>query len=84
MKNIVKAYLVSMPKDFIDWLESQRNKNPLVGSKGAANANSVFVEIGKNLIVDAILDARDEAINPRTPTEREVDGSEIVMQPVKE
>lgn len=84
MKNTVKAYLVSMPKDYIDWLESLRNKNPLIGSKGAANANSVFVEIGKNLIVDAILDARDEAINPRIPETKDVDGSEILLNPVKE
>ena len=55
MNNIVKGYLSGMPKDFIEWLESLRNKNPLRGSDSCRNANSVFVEIGKNIIVDTIL-----------------------------
>jgi hypothetical protein len=79
MNNIVKGYLSGMPKDFIIWLESLRNKNPLKGSDSGRNANSVFVEIGKNLVVDAILEARDEAINPRTPEVKEADGSEIMV-----
>lgn len=78
MNNIVKGYLSGMPKDFIVWLESLRNKNPLKGSDSGRNANSVFVEIGKNIIVDAILDARDEALNPRAPEAKDADGSEIM------
>lgn len=82
MKNTVKAYLVSMPQDFIDWLESLRNKNPLRGSDSCRNANSVFCEIGKNLIVDTILDARDEAIHPRGPEQQDAFGSDLMSGPV--
>lgn len=84
MNNVVKGYLSGMPKDFIDWLESLRNKNPLRGSDSCRNANSVFVEIGKNIIVDTILEERQNAINPRDPISRDADGSDIMMQPVKE
>lgn len=84
MNNIVKGYLSGMPQDFIVWLESLRNKNPLRGSDSCRNSNSVFVEIGKNLVVDAILDARQEAMHPSTPQMRDTDGSDIMMQPVKE
>ena len=84
MNNVTKGYLSGMPQDFIDWLESLRNKNPLRGSDSCRNSNSVFVEIGKNLVVDAILDARLDAIHPRDPEDRDADGSDIMMQPVKE
>ena len=84
MNNVVKGYLAGLPQDFIVWLESLRNKNPLRGSDSCRNSNSVFVEIGKNLIVDAILEARQEAINPREPEAKDADGSAIMMQPVTE
>lgn len=84
MNNVVKGYLSGMPQDFIVWLESLRNKNPLRGSDSCRNSNSVFVEIGKNLVVDAILDARQEAMHPSMPQSRDMDGSDIMMQPVKE
>lgn len=84
MNNIVKGYLSGMPKDFIEWLESLRNKNPLRGSDSGRNANSVFVEIGKNIIVDTILEERQNAINPREHEARDADGSAIMMQPVTE
>lgn len=84
MNNVVKGYLAGMPQDFIIWLESLRNKNPLRGSDSCRNTNSVFVEIGKSLVVDAIFDARAEAINPREPESKDVDGSALMMQPVQE
>lgn len=84
MNNVVKGYLSGMPQDFIVWLESLRNKNPLRGSDSCRNSNSVFVEIGKNLVVDAILDARQEAMHPSATQTRDMDGSDIMMQPVKE
>ena len=84
MNNITKAYLAGMPKEFIEWLNGLRNRNPLIGSKGATNTNSVFCEIGKNIIVDAILDARDDAIHPKEPKVRDVDGSDLMISPVGE
>lgn len=84
MNNVVKGYLSGMPQDFIEWLESLRNKNPLRGSDSCRNANSVFVEIGKNIIVDTILDARKEALNPHARGVKEISGSELIMQPVTE
>jgi len=84
MNNTVKATLCSLPKEFIDWLESLRNKNPLRGSDSCRNANSVFVEIGKNIIVDTILEERDKAINPRDPEAKPINGSELILQPVTE
>lgn len=80
--NTVKAALVGLPADFIVWLESLRNKNPLVGSKDGTNANSVFVEIGKNLIVDTILEERDKVIHPRNPEQREAFGSDLMSGPI--
>lgn len=84
MNNTVKATLSALPKEFIDWLESLRNRNPLRGSDSCRNANSVFVEIGKNIIVDTILEERDKAINPRGPEAKPVNGSELILQPVTE
>ena len=82
MNETVKAALAGLPKDFIIWLESLRHKNPLIGSNAGANANSVFVEIGKNLVVDAILDAREEAIHPQPKKAGTPDGSELMTQHV--
>lgn len=84
MNNTVKATLSALPKEFIDWLESLRNRNPLRGSDSCRNANSVFVEIGKNIIVDTILEERDKAINPRDPEAKPINGSELILQPVTE
>lgn len=84
MNNIVRAYLAGMPKDVIDWLNGLRNRNPLIGSKGAQNTNSILCEIGKNIIVDTILDAHDEALHPSTPKERDIDGSDLMVSPVSE
>jgi len=84
MNNTVRATLSGLPKEFIQWLESLRHKNPLAGSDACRNANSVFVEIGKNIIVDTILEERDKALNPRAPEMGPIDGSEIILQPVTE
>ena len=82
MNETVKATLASLPKEFILWLESLRHRNPLVGSGGGSNANSVFVEIGKNIIVDTILEERENAIHPRPAKAGTPDGSEIMSQEV--
>lgn len=74
----VQATLLSLPTAFIDWLDSLRNKNPLKGSNAGQNQNSVFVEIGKNLIVDEILDERKKAMNPPKPSRTVSAGSEIM------
>lgn len=83
MNQTVKATLVSLPKEFLDWLETLRNKNPLAGSKDGMNQNAVFVAIGRNLVVDAILDAREQCIHPR---EQRVDihGTDVIMGVTKE
>jgi hypothetical protein len=84
MNETVKAALAGLPREFILWLESLRHKNPLIGSNAGANANSVFVEIGKNLVVDAILDAREEAIHPKPKKAGMPDGSELITQQIVE
>lgn len=84
MNETVRATLGSLPKEFLEWLESLRNRNPLRGSDSGRNANSVFVEIGKNIIVDTILDERDKVINPRSPRLKDADGSEIMLNPISE
>lgn len=80
-KELQTALLMLQPS-FIKYLESLRNKNPLKGSDGGKNANSVFVEIGKNLVVDQILADIQEAKNPRKPSREISDGTEIMQQPV--
>lgn len=82
MNETVKAALAGLPKDFIIWLESLRHKNPLIGSNAGANANSVFVEIGKNIVVDAILDAREAAIHPQPIKHGMPDGTEIMSKQI--
>lgn len=84
MNETVRATLGSLPKEFLVWLESLRNRNPLRGSDSGRNVNSVFVEIGKNIIVDTILEERDKVINPRAPQMKDADGSEIMMNPISE
>lgn len=69
---------MTMSPAFLRWLETLRNKNPLKGSNGGANQNSVFVEIGKNLIVDEILEMRQRAINPPKASTDVKHGSEIM------
>lgn len=82
MNQTVKATLSGLPKEFIAWLESLRNKNPLRGSDSGRNANSVFVEIGKNIIVDTILEEREKAIHPQDPEQRDAYGSDLMSGPV--
>jgi hypothetical protein len=80
--NTVKAALVGLPADFITWLESMRNKNPMTGSKDGMNTNSVFCEIGKNIIIDTILEERDKAIHPRASEPKDAFGSDLMSGPV--
>lgn len=76
-KELQTAFMTLHPV-FLQWLETRRNKNPLKGSNGGANQNSVFVEIGKNLIVDEILEMRQHAINPPKSSGDVKHGSEIM------
>jgi hypothetical protein len=84
MNKELQIQLLALQPTFIKYLESLRNKNPLKGSDGGKNANSVFVEIGKNLIVDQILADIQEAKNPRSPSLQVKDGSEIMLFKVTE
>lgn len=78
MDKELQSAFVTLPIPFLNWLETRRNKNPLKGSNGGANQNSVFVEIGKNLIVDEILEMRQHAINPPKKSNIVKSGSEIM------
>lgn len=78
MDKELQSAFVTLPTPFLNWLETRRNKNPLKGSNGGANQNSVFVEIGKNLIVDEILEMRQHAINPPKKSNIVKSGSEIM------
>lgn len=82
MTQELQTALLTLPSIFIKYLETLRNKNPLKGSDGGKNANSVFVEIGKNLVVDQILADIQEAKNPRGPSKNVKDGTEIMTQQV--
>jgi hypothetical protein len=84
MNQTVKATLVSLPKDFLDWLETLRNKNPLAGNKDGMNQNGVFVAIGRNLVVDAILNAREQCMHPNTSKQLDIHGTDIIMNPMSE
>lgn len=84
MNETVRATLGSLPKEFIDWLETLRNKNPLAGSKDGTNTNAVFVAIGRNLVVDAILNARDSVLHPRSTKQLDIHGTDIIMNPMAE
>lgn len=83
MTKELQTQLLALQPTFIKYLESLRNKNPLKGSEGGKNANSVFVEIGKNLVVDQILADIQEAKNPRGPSIEVKDGSEIMGIKIK-
>lgn len=84
MNETVKATLAGLPADFINWLESLRNRNPLDGTDSGKNANLVFVSIGRNLVVDAILDAREEALHPKPQQPLDIRGTDVIMGLVKE
>lgn len=78
MDKELQAAFMTLHPAFLVWLDTRRNKNPLKGSNGGANQNSVFVEIGKNLIVDEILEMRQHAINPPKKSNIVKSGSEIM------
>lgn len=84
MNETVKATLAGLPKEFIDWLNSLRNRNPLDGSDSGKNTNLVFVAIGRNLVIDTILEAREEAIHPKPKQPVDIRGTDVIMSPVKE
>lgn len=77
-KKDLDTSLLTLTPAFLEWLDGLRNKNPLKGSNGGQNQNSVFVEIGKNLIVDAILEAREHAKNPPVASRSVDHGSDIM------
>ena len=84
MNETVRATLSGLPKEFIDWLETLRNKNPLAGSRDGTNTNAVFVAIGRNLVVDAILNAREDVLHPRSAKQLDIHGTDIIMNPMAE
>lgn len=84
MNETVKATLAGLPKEFLIWLESLRNRNPLDGSDSGKNTNLVFVAIGRNLVIDTILEAREEAIHPKPKQPVDIRGIDVIMSPVKE
>jgi hypothetical protein len=48
------------------------------------NQNAVFVAIGRNLVVDAILDAREQCIHPKEYQQLDIHGSDVIMGVAKE
>lgn len=82
MDKELQIALLTLSPVFIKYLDSLRNKNPLKGSDGGKNSNSVFCEIGKNLIVDTILEAIEEAKNPKNKT-KPLSGSDIMSSQIQ-
>lgn len=70
--NMIPEY-AQIPKKVLEDLKKFRNRNPIAAC-GAQNTNAVFVEIGKNLIVDYILDMYDIATG-KTVVKTEAQGA---------
>ena len=81
-KELQTALLMLQPS-FIKYLETLRDKTHSVGSNRYQNTNAVFVSIGRNLVIDEILSAIEEAKNPKTKS-LDIRGSDVIMSPVKE
>lgn len=75
------AEYAQIPQKVLDDLKKMRNRNPLA-EHGSENTNAVFVEIGKNLIVDYILDMYNIATGKVVVTEqpKESEGSDYGKQ----
>lgn len=82
MTKELQTALVMLPSTFIKYLETLRDKTHSVGSNRYQNTNAVFVSIGRNLVIDEILSAIEEAKNP-TNKPLDVIGTDVIMNPVK-
>lgn len=82
MTKELQTALVMLPSTFIKYLETLRDKTHSVGSNRYQNTNAVFVSIGRNLVIDEILGAIEEAKNP-TNKPLDVIGTDVIMNPVK-
>lgn len=82
MTKELQTALVMLPSTFIKYLETLRDKTHSVGSNRYQNTNAVFVSIGRNLVIDEILNAIEEAKNP-TNKPLDVIGTDVIMNPVK-
>lgn len=80
-KELQTALLMLQPS-FIKYLETLRDKTHSVGTNRYQNTNAVFVSIGRNLVIDEILSAIENAKNP-TNKPLDVIGTDVIMNPVK-
>ena len=80
-KELQTALLMLQPS-FIKYLETLRDKTHLAGSNRYQNTNAAFVSIGRNLVIDEILSAIENAKNP-TNKPLDVIGTDVIMNPVK-
>ncbi|MCQ2075978.1 MAG: hypothetical protein MJZ20_02945 [Bacteroidaceae bacterium] len=81
---MLKEYAL-IPQAVLEDLKKIRNRNPLA-KHGAENTNAVFVEIGKNLVVDYILDMYEVAKGVRkgTTVVQSTAGSDYTSELTKE
>lgn len=83
MTKDLQAALLTLSPVFIKYLESLRDKTHSIGGNHYQNTNAVFVSIGRNLVIDEILQAVEFAKNPK-PKKLDVSGMDVIMSPVKE
>lgn len=82
MTKDLQAALLTLSPVFIKYLESLRDKTHSIGGNHYQNTNAVFVSIGKNLVIDQILAAVENAKNPaKKPLD--VTGTDVIMNPAK-
>lgn len=82
MDKELQTALLTLHPAFVRYLESLRDKKHSLGGQNFNNTNAVFVSIGKNLVVDEILDAIERAKNPK---QKQLDptGLDVIMYPTK-
>lgn len=83
MTQAVKDWLRMMPSDVEAWLNVLAPKNPLLGSDGAKNTNSIMVQIGRRLLADSILEysrMEKELFTPKPFSPKATD----LLGPIKE
>lgn len=83
MTKELQAALLMLQPSFIKYLETLRDKTHSIGGNRYQNTNAVFVSIGRNLVIDEILSAIEDAKNPKTKS-LDILGSDVIMSPVKE
>lgn len=83
MTQELQTALLTLPSIFIKYLETLRDKTHSIGGSRYQNTNAVFVSIGRNLVIDEILSAIEDAKNPKNKS-LDILGSDVIMNPVKE